>query len=77
VGGVGDVASGGGKEQELAVWVWLVVGLCSVHESLRAPTDVLDHAAELGGAGRLAGAKLQARLVVEVVAAVQSEDVKV
>jgi hypothetical protein len=77
VGGVGDVASGGGKEQELAVWVGLVVGLCSVHESLRAPTDVLDHAGELILARWAARAELEPALVVVVVAAVQREDVEV
>jgi hypothetical protein len=59
------------------VWVGLVVGLCSVHESLQAPADVLDHAGELGGAGWLAGEELRTLLVVEVVAAVQRQDVKV
>jgi hypothetical protein len=77
VGGVGDVASGGGKELELAVWVGLVVGLCSVHESLQAPTDVLDHAGELIMARWAARAELEPALVVVVVAAVQREDVEV
>ena len=77
MGGVGDVASGGSQELELAVWVGLVVGLCSVHQPLQAPADVLDHAGELILARWGAGTELETALVVVVVAAVQREDVEV